>query len=366
MSNHEADDENLGSCFWFNQGCQIGCETCTGTWYNDNCTTPDPYTGVVPPMCISEPYCNHTMEPTLNDPKLRTFPETGLSAIAKYNPWRAPGHAPVFGSCGVAGGGFVDPGWTGHHDGGWPPLGYTYGFLGSDLDPSPITTWKAGSVEKVAWQFWANHGGGYQYRLCPKSSDLGLTEECFQATPLEPVGNESFIVWGSDWSSSTPIPAVRVTEGVKPQGSVWTRNPIPWGYGHMHDAPNEYPSEWNDPVFEPPLPGLHGGGVGPWCASPMQDRVPYFEPPQPYGSCSEELWNKVVKQFNFSIVDEVRVPSTLAAGDYVLSWRWDSEMTPQVWAGCSDIRIQEADVAMATASSGVEAPVASSSAFLSR
>jgi len=98
----------------------------------------------------------------------------------------------------------------------------------------------------------------------------------------------------------------------------------------------------------------------------MQDRVPHFEPPQPYGSCSEELWNKVVKQFNFSIVDEVRVPSTLAAGDYVLSWRWDSEMTPQVWAGCSDIRIQEADVAMATASSGVEAPVASSSAFLSR
>merc|ERR1712176_322425 len=151
-----------------------------------------------------------------------------------------------------------------------------------------------------------------------------------------------FIVWGSDWSSSTPIPAVRVTEGVKPQGSVWTRNPIPWGYGHMHDVPNEYPSEWNDPVFEPPLPGLHGGGVGPWCASPMQDRVPHFEPPQPYGSCSEELWKKVVKQFNFSIVDEVRIPSTLDAGDYVLSWRWDSEMTPQVWTGCSDIRIEEA------------------------
>merc|ERR1711920_1153599 len=44
----------------------------------------------------------------------------------------------------------------------------------------------------------------------------------------EPVGNVSFIVWGSDWNSSTPIPAVRVAEGVKPKGSVWMRNPIPW------------------------------------------------------------------------------------------------------------------------------------------
>merc|ERR1711870_168318 len=109
-----------------------------------------------------------------------------------------------------------------------------------------------------------------------------------------------------------------------------------------HDPPNNYPFE-NDPVFPAPLPGLHGGGVGPWCATPMMDRDPAFKPAQPYGSCSEELWNTVVKQFNFSIVDEVRIRPTLEAGDYVLSWRWDSEMTPQVWTRCSDIRIEAAD-----------------------
>lgn len=341
VSYHEADDEMAGSCFWFNQGCQIGCEKCTGQWPNENCTTPG-LDGVISPLCTTEPICNHSMEPTLNDPMLRTFPNW-TDPVAKYNPWRAPGYAPIINPCGMAGAWITDPGWVGHHDGGWPPLGYTFGFKGTDLPEGPITVWKAGSTEKVAWQFWANHGGGYQYRLCPKNSDLGLTEECFQLTPVEFVGNSSFIVWGDDWTTSTPIPAIRVSEGVKPVGSQWTRNPIPFGYGHMHDAPNSYNPQWSDPVFEPPLPGLHGGGVGPWCASPMQDRDPAFKPPQPYGSCSKELWDKVVKQFNFSIVDEVRVPSNLEVGDYLLSWRWDSEMTPQVWAGCSDIRIEAAE-----------------------
>merc|ERR1712176_227397 len=85
-----------------------------------------------------------------------------------------------------------------------------------------------------------------------------------------------FIVWGSDWNSSTPIPAVRVAEGVKPKGSVWTRNPIPSGYGHMHDTPSNYPFE-NDPVFPASLPGLHWGGVGPWCATPHDGSQPCFQ-----------------------------------------------------------------------------------------
>lgn len=40
------------------------------------------------------------------------------------------------------------------------------------------------------------------------------------------------------------------------------------------------------------------------------------------------------------IVDTVKVPD-VPAGDYVLRWRWDCEMTPQIWAGCGDITIRK-------------------------
>ena len=39
----------------------------------------------------------------------------------------------------------------------------------------------------------------------------------------------------------------------------------------------------------------------------------------------------------FAVEDELRVPRELPAGDYVLGWRWDAEMTSQVWSTCADI-----------------------------
>jgi hypothetical protein len=41
--------------------------------------------------------------------------------------------------------------------------------------------------------------------------------------------------------------------------------------------------------------------------------------------------------FRYSIMDEVEVPSTLPAGEYLLSWRWDVEQSQQIWQGCADI-----------------------------
>ena len=35
--------------------------------------------------------------------------------------------------------------------------------------------------------------------------------------------------------------------------------------------------------------------------------------------------------FPYSIVDHVAVPSDIEAGDYLLSWRWDCEQSPQIW-----------------------------------
>jgi hypothetical protein len=43
--------------------------------------------------------------------------------------------------------------------------------------------------------------------------------------------------------------------------------------------------------------------------------------------------------FNFNIIDKVQIPKDLAPGDYVLSFRWDCEQTPQIWANCADVII---------------------------
>lgn len=107
----------------------------------------------------------------------------------------------------------------------------------------------------VGWALIANHGGGYQYRLCPKGEEQ--TEACFQKMPLEFVGDEQYIQYcdistdlalslmplrnvtpaelpvqkafptACDRANRTAIPAMRVNTGTIPQGSTWTRNPIP-------------------------------------------------------------------------------------------------------------------------------------------
>ena len=50
-----------------------------------------------------------------------------------------------------------------------------HGDRGSELPALPTATvWRAGQEAEVTWQITANHGGGYQYRLCP--GDQALTE----------------------------------------------------------------------------------------------------------------------------------------------------------------------------------------------
>lgn len=43
--------------------------------------------------------------------------------------------------------------------------------------------------------FTANHGGGYQYRLCPLEDEL--TEECFQKHPLDFVRGLQYLQWNN-------------------------------------------------------------------------------------------------------------------------------------------------------------------------
>ena len=51
------------------------------------------------------------------------------------------------------------------------------------------------------------------------------------------------------------------------------------------------------------------------------------------------LPRKDAKKDEWAIKDLVDVPENLAPGQYVLSFRWDSQRTPQVWNACANIEI---------------------------
>lgn len=299
----------LGTCMWFQQGCSIGCPKCTGA------------------SCNTENCCNVTMKPTLPE-SLRTYMDIPvLGDVFKHNPWRAPGFAPVESPCGLAGGGYGKPDIP---NGGIPPSGLKRGFDGRNLSKaqSPLE-WHAGSVQEVSWNFVANHGGGYAYRLCPADSEL--TEECFQDHHLEFVGDQSWLEYGkrSD-NNRTAINASRISTGTNPKGSQWTRNPIPACSGAFGGS--EHSPGCDKPQFEPPIPGLYGFGLG-RCNIIGKHWNPLD------GICGSEEFHHVLSKFKFNIVDKVKVPQSLKPGDYVLSWRWDCDQTAQVWASCADIKI---------------------------
>jgi len=269
-----------------------------------------------------------TMAPTLNDPKLRTWKNFRGRDITRNNPWRAPGYSPVFSPCGLAGGGaIIHPG-----NGATAPTGVAQGADGRNLPEGPKQQWPQGSMQFVAWSISANHGGGYAYRLCPKSGEL--TEACFQSNHLQYTSDQSWIQYGLNIKNRTAIPATRVDTGTYPAGSVWTKNPIPacgQVNGGVGDGRCEFPAQ-----FDPPLPGLYGYGSatcfsgsagGRHRCTPAEDK--YFS-----------------DHFAFSILDQVIVPKHLPTGEYVLSFRWDAEQTPQVWTQCADLQIVAADTVL--------------------
>lgn len=201
-----------------------------------------------------------------------------------YNgaPWRAPGFAHIANACG---------GQTGPDGGGDDPFAPGDGTL---LPKMPRTKWQAGTAVKVAWGISINHGGGYAYRLCPESEPQ--LEACFQRHHLQFVGDTSTVHYID--GKEIAIPALTTTKGTSPAGSQWRRNPIPLGCGTTTCDNGHYRG-----LFAPPCPGCSG------------DRR------------------------NFSVVDEVFVPASLASGNYTLSWRWDTEETPQIWNNCGDVTI---------------------------
>jgi hypothetical protein len=318
-----------GCCLWFNNGAFIGCPKATGGSLPENCPNPakptipygDKQFGTI--FVDTTAYC---LDPRNWVDCVGMKVEGFFDNMEQRNPWRYPGSAPVENPCGLNGGGyFSGP----HGTGGEAFFGFKQGWKGTEVSPLlKRTTWIAGSTVEVAWGITANHGGGYQYRLCRvKEASSNITsevsEECFQQTPLEFVGDKQWLQFGDgiDVRNRTEVPAVRVSKGVLPEGSTWTRNPIPscndiprMG-GHNHACAG--------PMFEPPAPGIYGFGPGA-CAS---------------GVAPCTLQEMASRAMSFGIVDLVKVPD-VPPGDYILSFRWDCEQLPQVWSNCADVKIK--------------------------
>merc|ERR1712203_76159 len=246
------------------------------------------------------------MEPTNNDPEFRTWDPYGEDRYPdqhKYNPWRAPGKAPVADPCGVASGG--------NNPGAYAavPTGYSGGARASKVLPEQdATQWQAGGVAEVGWGLSAQHSGGYSYRLCPKTS--AITEECFQSNTLTFVG-DSKIHFNDDSQADKTIPTKTY---VAPDGTQWRTNPIPaCSYNSKHGRAT--PSCPSGTMFEPGFDEFTQGFIRP---------------------------DKSGGKNHFSVMDEVNVPNT--PGSYLLSWRWDCEEADQVWTSCADIEIVDGPV----------------------
>merc|ERR1719215_661432 len=264
--------------------------------------------------------------------------EGGVLDWTKYNPWRSPGFAPILSPCGMAGGGPT------YHpeNGALPPKGIPQGMDGRELPEldGVNTVWPRGSVQEVAWTIHANHGGGYAYRLCKKDSDL--SEECFQAGHLQFESDQSWIQYGDNKTNRTQFSSYRITEGTWPEGSMWSRNPVPacgdasggegcaetWGEPVPNCGPN--PGDRNSsrtfectmpPMFEPPLPNVFGYG---WSAC-------FDGTGEGTSVCTEEQRIYEEDLFKFNVIDKVVIPADIPVGEYLLSLRWDCEQTPQIW-----------------------------------
>ena len=216
------------ACLYYQIGCFAGCGTCSLRGKDLYPTQADlDAAGMCKPI-----------SPTLGggDPKheheLRTHNIDGLSKRGDWtivNPWRAPGTAgmgnPDFQPCGINSGSkqsFPDPPTSRDHS--VPKSG-----PGTDLAPvgkGPV--WKRGSTVEAGWALYANHAGGYSYRLCKVSADgSAVTERCFQGTPLDFVGNTTEIRYIDPSKASVTIPAVTTKVGTHPAGSMWRKNPVP-------------------------------------------------------------------------------------------------------------------------------------------
>lgn len=196
------------SMYWYQVGCMIGC-TCSGGGKETYPSTDS--VGCKTPGTPSLDKAHRTWNLDAASPK---------GDWTKYMPWRAPGTSKPLDACGIASGFLPSAGVQYPHK---FKDGTKQGVKGTELKAGTITEWVAGSTVKASYRLVVNHGGGYQYRVCPKTQSP--TEDCFQANVLKFANSKTTVEYRG--GTKIPLDAVDVTAGVQPAGSTWRRLPIP-------------------------------------------------------------------------------------------------------------------------------------------
>jgi len=134
------------------------------------------------------------------------------------------------------------------------------------------------------------------------------------------------VLWWESGPRGGQRVAIEATRLAGPRGKldVWTKNPIP-----ALDCPSGGAPDY-----------FAGGAFN--CTGPQFP--PPIEDPLYWGFSSYNITN-THEQTGWLpfIADFVVVPEVAKEGHYVLSWRWDSEQTPQVWNSCADIYISKSN-----------------------
>ena len=269
-------------------GCSIGCATCDGLLGNNRTEQGN-----------NRDRCGSGMKATNNDPVFRTFhrdvPAMSKDDIYRWNPWRAPGNAPVWGPCGAAGGGphrvstgapFVDNALVRQGD------------LGTVLPRNPTgIVWRSGARAEVKLSVRANHGGGWSFRLCP--ADQPLTEACMQRRPLD-FAERTWLEFRN--GSRLEINGLYLTTGTFPPNSMWALNPLP---------------EPGKGSFSPPCEGRDNRTVA---TDPIWSWGNMSRGGLPAWEASSALCEGTFP-FGVNVIHELEVPD-LPAGDYVLGFRY--------------------------------------------
>jgi len=145
-----------------------------------------------------------------------------------------------------------------------------------------ITTWTRGKAEPVYWSSGAGHQGGYAYRLCkiPAGGVTQITEECFN------------------------------------QGHLYFAGDTNWIYANMVPYEEFDYSKWEE------VPAVRT-----------------TEGTYPPGSEWTKINVEKNKKQKWGFKDYVQIPEDIEPGSYILSFRWDSQATPQVWSNCANIEV---------------------------
>jgi len=210
-----------------------------------------------------------------------TNPEVGKKGYCArtMTPWAAPGKAPnLGGGCGLFKGPTLSCKEYDCKSKPRPVFHMGSSALDIEFPDAATTEWVIGGEEEVAWSTKGRHRGGYTYRLCKLTEEgkTGLTEKCFAENVLQFATNYTMLREVDKPGTWERVEQEDLTEGTFPAGSAWR---------HVVKI-------------------VHSSSDAP------------------------QLLRK----------DLVVVPQDLPEGDYVLSFRWDTQAA-QVWVSCANIRL---------------------------